>query len=580
MRQRRVHRGKVLVNQRLTFFHIGLFNGLFDRLDGFVARQNAGQREIAGLHDRVDAATHTGLFGDFDSVDRIQFQMFFDDFILHFDRQVIPNLFRFERSVQQEHRAVFRLRQHIDLFQEREMVASDKVGFVNQVRSVDDMVRETQMRSRHRAGFFGVIHKVSLTVDTVFAGDDLDRVFVRADRAVRAQTEEDRAFNVFVFDIKGIVNVQRQVRHVIGHTDGETGFRFRFFGVFKNGFRHGGRVFLGRQAVTTADDARHGFDLARAERVGDGGDNVQIQRFALRAGFFGAIHDGDRLDRGGQSLDQFFRGERTIQMDFDNAVFFVFQMGDGRFGRVGARSHDDDNLFGVFGTGVFNQVILATGNLGVFVHGFLNDAADFGIVRIGGFANLEEHVGVLRRTAQNGVIRRQRVFAIERGRQTFDEFAQLVVGNDFDLVDFVRSAETVKEVHEGHAGFQRRVLRDRRHVLRFLNVVGAQHGETRLTASHNVGMVAENGQGVSRQSARRDVHHERSQFARDFVHVWDHQQQTLRRRERRRQSTALQRAVNRADRAGFGLHFIDFGNLSPNVFDALSRPRVRPFAHR
>ena len=506
--------------------------------------------------------------------------MLFDDFFLNFDRQFVPNFFGLKRRVQKENGAFVGLSQHVDLFQEREMMARDEGSLVDQVRSIDDVVCETQVRRRHRAGLFGVIHEVCLTVGTVAARNDLDRVFVRADRTVRAQTEEDGALDVGVFNIKAVVNVQRQVRHVIGNADRKAGLRFGLFGVFKDGLRHGGRVFLGRQTVTAADNARHRFDLAGGESVAQRGNDIQEQRFALRTRFFRAVHNGNRLDRRGQSLNQGFGGERTVQMNLQNAVLFVQQVFDGRFRRIGGGSHDHDDLFGVGGADVINQMILTARNLGILVHRFLNNGGDFFIVRIGGFANLEEHVGVLRRSANDGAIRRQSVRTVERRGQAFNELLQVFVGNDVNLVDFVRRAETVKEVHEGNAGLQRRILGDRRHVLSFLNVVRAQHRQTDLAAGHHVGMIAENRQGVRRQRARGDMNDERGQLARDLVQVRDHQQQPLRRRKGRRQSARLQRAVNGADSARFGLHFIDFGNLAPNVFNACSRPGIREFAHR
>ena len=45
----------------------------------------------------------------------------------------------------------------------------------------------------------------------------------------------------------------------------------------------------------------------------------------------------------------------------------------------------------------------------------------------------------------------------------------------FDLVDFVRGAEAVKEVQERNAGFEAGCMRDQRHVHSFLDRVGAQH---------------------------------------------------------------------------------------------------------
>jgi hypothetical protein len=47
----------------LALAAVGLLDGVFDLLDGFLARQHAGQGEEAGLHDRVDARAHAGGLG-------------------------------------------------------------------------------------------------------------------------------------------------------------------------------------------------------------------------------------------------------------------------------------------------------------------------------------------------------------------------------------------------------------------------------------------------------------------------------------------------------------------------------------
>ena len=54
--------------------------------------------------------------------------------------------------------------------------------------------------------------------------------------------------------------------------------------------------------------------------------------------------------------------------------------------------------------------------------------------------------------------------------------------------------------------------------------------------------------------------HERRQLARDLVHVGDHQQQALRRREGGRERARLQRAVDRAGRARLRLHLDHLGD--------------------
>ncbi len=128
--------------------------------------------------------------------------------------------------------------------------------------------------------------------------------------------------------------------------------------------------------------------------------------------------------------------------------------------------------------------------------------------------------------------------------------------------------------------FERGRVRDEREVVRFLHRVRAEHRPTRLPRRHHVLMVAENGQSLRRERASSDVKNRRRQFAGNFVHVGNHQQQPLRSREGGRQRTRLQRTVNRARRAAFALHFDDGRNGVPEILHAASRPLIGPFTHR
>ena len=109
---------------------------------------------------------------------------------------------------------------------------------------------------------------------------------------------------------------------------------------------------------------------------------------------------------------------------------------------------------------------------------------------------------------------------------------------------------------------------------------GTEHREAGGPARHDVGVVAENGQGVGGDGARRDVHREGSQLSRDLEHVGDHQEQALRRREGRRQGAGLQRAVHRSRGARLRLHLDDVRDVAPEVPPALIRPFVGELAHR
>ena len=93
-------------------------------------------------------------------------------------------------------------------------------------------------------------------------------------------------------------------------------------------------------------------------------------------------------------------------------------------------------------------------------------------------------------------------------------------------------------------------------------------------------MIAENVQRVIRERTGADVEYAGREFARDLVHVGDHQQQALAGGKRRRQSARHQRTVHRARGAGFRFHFRQTKHLTEQVLSALGRPLVTVLRHR
>ena len=148
------------------------------------------------------------------------------------------------------------------------------------------------------------------------------------------------------------------------------------------------------------------------------------------------------------------------------------------------------------------------------------------------------------------------------------------------LFDLVASAEAVEEVQERHPRPQRRGVGDEREVVRLLHRAGGEHRPAGRAGVHHVAVVAEDRQGVGGDRAGGDVDDRRRQLAGDLEHVRDHQQQALRRRERRRQRALLQRAVERAGGAGLRLHLDDVGDGAPQVRPAGGRPVVAVLGHR
>ena len=114
----------------------------------------------------------------------------------------------------------------------------------------------------------------------------------------------------------------------------------------------------------------------------------------------------------------------------------------------------DDHAFGIRSAIVVESFVVAAGQLVDLVHVVLDDGRQGVVVRVAGFAGLEEDVRVLGRAAQGRVVRATGcAFAESLDGIHVDELGQILVILDFDLLDFVRGAEAVKEMQERDAAF-------------------------------------------------------------------------------------------------------------------------------
>ena len=69
------------------------------------------------------------------------------------------------------------------------------------------------------------------------------------------------------------------------------------------------------------------------------------------------------------------------------------------------------------------------------------------------------------------------------------------------------------------------------------------------------------------------------QFTGDFVHIGDHQEQSLRCSEGGGKGSTLQGTVNGTCCACLTLHFGNLYSLAENVFPAIGRPLVNKLSH-
>ena len=159
-------------------------------------------------------------------------------------------------------------------------------------------------------------------------------------------------------------------------------------------------------------------------------------------------------------------------------------------------------------------------------------------------------------------------------------FLEVSVVPASDLLNLVGGTEAVKEVQERNLAFDRGQMRDGGEVHDFLRVGFAQHGKAGLTASHDVGMIAENVQRMGGDGTGRNVEDAGKLLRSDLVHVRDHQQKTLRRRVSGRQSACAEGAVDSTGCTGLRLHLSNLDTGAENVLQASCRPLIDEVRHR
>jgi len=581
LRHRGVHRQLVLGHHVGALAGVRLADGLLDLLDRRLAGHHVADREEAGLQHRVGAPSHPGLAGHHQGVDRPQFDAQVDDPLLHRPRQHLEHRLRRVGGVHQQDRPGPGELQDIHPLQDRPVVAADEAGLVHQVRRLDRLGSEPQMRHRARAGLLGVVDEIALGVGARDRAQDLDGVLVGAHGPVRSQAVEHRPQGRGIFDVEVRVVGQGGQADVVVDSDGEPRTGGVPVHLVEDPDHHPRGEFLAGQAVTPTDDHRHG--RAPAGRVGlaEGGGDVEEQGLAARTGLFGAVEDGHGGDAGGDRRQHLLDRERPVQPEVHHADPFTRsqQVVDGLADGLGTRPHDHDHPVGLRVAVVVDQVVAPAGAGREGVHRLADHARDRGVERVDGFPGLEVGVGVLGGAADVGVLGGERPPAVGPYEVVGDQSAQVVVGEHLHHVDLVAGAETVEEVHERDAGPQGGDLGDRGQVVRLLHRSRRQHREPGLPYGHHVLVVAVDAQPLGGQRPRGHVEHGGGELAGNFVHIGDHQQQPLRGSEGGAQRAGLQRAVYSTGGAALRLHLDHCRHGAPQVAHAGSHPGIGKFAH-
>ena len=372
------------------------------------------------------------------------------------------------------------------------------------------------------------------------------------------------------------------MRDVVDDADREVVLRLILRELVEDGLGHRRIELLRGEAVASADHSRHHGKGAGRDALGECGDDILVQRLAGRPGLLRPVEHGDRPHGGRERPGECLSEERAEEPDVHDADLLA--AGDervhGLLNGAGARAHHHHDPLGVGRPVVVEQVVRTAGELREPVHRPLHDLRDDRVEGVRRLAGLEEHIGVLGGPAEHRVVGRQGPIAMRPDEVVVDEVAQHLVRQRADHVHLVRGPEAVEEVQERHAALERGRVGDRGQVLGRLHVRRRQHRPAGRPDRHHVALVAEDRQRVGRQGPRGDVDHGRRELAGDLVHVRDHQQEALRRRERRAQRAGLKSPVQRPGRAALALHLDHLRDRAPQVRSSGGGPGVRELAHR
>ena len=567
---------QVHVHDLLALEPVGLLHSGLHVRHGILHGDDVRELEERRLQHHVRAVAETDRLRLPVRVDDVEVDVVVGDVLEDLTGDVLLQLALLPLAVEQEAAVRLELVDNVVFRQVRLVVAGDEVGAADIVGRADRLLAEAQMALRDAEGLLRVVLKVRLTVHIGRVADDLDGVLVRADRAVGAEAPELAADRALRLGQKRRAHGQGQVRHIVHDADGEVILRLVEQQVVEHCLELGGGRVLAGEAVAA------GIDLRTGLLVDERGADILIQRLADRAHLLHAVEHGDLPHCLGKRRQQVLAGEGAEQVYLQEADLLALggEVVDDLLRTAGDAAHRDDDALGVRCAVVVEEVILAAGQPADLGHIVLDDAGQLVIGRVVCLAELEVDVGVVDERAHTRILGVEGVGAEGGQRVIVDELRVLVVVHDVDLLDLVARAEAVEEVQERDVGADGAQVRHGGEIRRLLHAAAGEQGKARLAAVHHVGVVAEDGEGVRAHRAGCYMQHHRQPLARDAVQRRDHEHQSLRSGEARRERTGLERAVTCAARAGLGLHLHETHGLAEDVLFALGGPLVRMLCHR
>ena len=142
-------------------------------------------------------------------------------------------------------------------------------------------------------------------------------------------------------------------------------------------------------------------------------------------------------------------------MNGEKTDFFALtiEVIDDFFNRFTHGAHGNDQPLSIRSTVIIEEMIFTAGNFRNFGHVSFDNVGQFLPVAIGHFALLEIDIRVLHRAFEHRMVRVEAAAAERVDGIAVKQTCQRVIVHDFNLLHFVRCAETVKEVQERNTAF-------------------------------------------------------------------------------------------------------------------------------
>ncbi len=212
-------------------------------------------------------------------------------------------------------------------------------------------------------------------------------------------------------------------------------------------------------------------------------------------------------------------------MNFDHSDFLAFfvQFVDGFLSSFSYGTHGNDDVFSFRITIVSEWSVVTSGDFADLSHVVGYDIRYVFVMSVSGFYTLEENVVIFIGTAGNRVgVRLHCVFLEFSKSFVVDQVFVFVDIEYFDLVNFMRSSESVKEVNEWRMSLDSSKVSYTCKVHNFLYGMAGKHWHAGLTDCVNVRVVAKDIQRTAGQRSGCYVKNNRKVFTYPFVNVRDH----------------------------------------------------------